>query len=114
MIMDSQTYLLLSDCRSAGLTRYFVGGYVRKVCERDVRRGSYRSRARRRSMSEVPAASAAMSRIRIMTLTALCAFSASFEQYAALFATIRRRRCKTSCHRCQAPLLDVGFDEDEA
>ena len=42
------------------------------------------------------------------------AVPSGFEQYASLLASVRWGWRKTACHGCQAPFLDVGFDEDEA
>lgn len=38
----------------------------------------------------------------------------SFQKNVALLRSIWRWRCQAASHRCETPLLDVGFDEDEA
>lgn len=39
---------------------------------------------------------------------------AGLEEDAAVLGAVGRRRRERAVHRCESPLLDVGFDEDEA
>lgn len=53
--------------------------------------------------------------VLIHPLGDLCgAFSAGLEQDTALLTAVRWRRSQAACHRCEAPLFHVPFDEHKS
>lgn len=117
-------------CRAAGLAAFVAAD---KLGKGDVGRAADGAGAGRMKHSKVTASSSSMLRIggwlgatnavyrsaeRVSVTTSLgrdvAVLGAGFQENAALFGAIRRRRSETAGHRSQTPFLDVGLDKYEA
>ena len=102
-----------SACPFPGVS-FLMRRNVFELGERDVCWGSYWTRAPGRSSSDHSASNSGVASREVVAGWHIVAFSAGFEQYAALLAPVRRRGRKATRHRSQAPFLDVGFNKHKA
>ncbi len=110
----------LRRTRSAGaFAQVFVRRDVRQLSERDIGGGADETGAggRPRSAREVCASRSRVAGDEVSTPArsrVRRAFSAGFQEDAALFAAVWRWGREAAHHGRQTPFLDVRFDEDEA